>query len=139
MAVFLLPFTRSLITSVDLSDLLLLGINSVILFYSVLIFKKFFQILDVVRTGVDKGPTAGYEAEAQGFGELAVTPQSRGLIGLFRGQTECKKNRFGKSKVDIKSVSTKLPYLSHYIDCKYLASFYHFAFCFPKLHQGCYR
>lgn len=62
------------------------------------------KILDVVRTGVDKGSKAGYEAEAQGFGELAMTPQSRGLIGLFRGQTECKKNRFGKPKLDVKTI-----------------------------------
>ncbi|XP_013133939.1 PREDICTED: trifunctional enzyme subunit alpha, mitochondrial [Papilio polytes] len=62
------------------------------------------KILEVVRTGVDKGPQEGYEAEAQGFGELAMTPQSKGLIGLFRGQTECKKNRFGKSQVDVKTI-----------------------------------
>ncbi|XP_075992393.1 monolysocardiolipin acyltransferase Mtpalpha [Anticarsia gemmatalis] len=62
------------------------------------------KILEVVRTGVDKGPGAGYEAEAQGFGELAMTPQSKGLIGLFRGQTECKKNRFGKPQVDVKTI-----------------------------------
>ncbi|XP_073941880.1 monolysocardiolipin acyltransferase Mtpalpha [Choristoneura fumiferana] len=62
------------------------------------------KILEVVRTGVDKGRAAGYEAEAQGFGELAMTPQSKGLIGLFRGQTECKKNRFGKSEVDVKTI-----------------------------------
>ncbi|XP_072936739.1 trifunctional enzyme subunit alpha, mitochondrial [Epargyreus clarus] len=62
------------------------------------------KILEVVRTGVDKGPAVGYEAEAQGFGELAMTPQSKGLIGLFRGQTECKKNRFGKSQTDVKSI-----------------------------------
>ncbi|KAJ0181912.1 hypothetical protein K1T71_002634 [Dendrolimus kikuchii] len=62
------------------------------------------KILEVVRTGVDQGPSAGFEAEAQGFGELAMTPQSKGLIGLFRGQTECKKNRFGKSQVDVKSI-----------------------------------
>lgn len=62
------------------------------------------KILEVVRVGVDKGPVAGYEAEAQGFGELAMTPQSKGLIGLFRGQTECKKNRFGKSQVDVKAI-----------------------------------
>lgn len=54
-----------------------------------------FQILDVIRTGVDKGPAAGYEAEAKAFGDLLQTPESNGLIGLFRGQTECKKNRFG--------------------------------------------
>lgn len=63
-----------------------------------------FQILDVVRVGVDKGPTAGYLAERKGFGELAMTPQSKGLIGLFRGQTECKKNRFGSSKTPIKTI-----------------------------------
>ncbi|KOB66367.1 Hydroxyacyl-coenzyme A dehydrogenase, partial [Operophtera brumata] len=34
-------------------------------------------ILDVIRVGVDKGPQAGFEAEAQGFGELAMTPQSK--------------------------------------------------------------
>ncbi|XP_039764703.1 trifunctional enzyme subunit alpha, mitochondrial [Pararge aegeria] len=62
------------------------------------------KILEVVRTGVDKGQTAGYEAEIQGFAELAMTPQSKGLIGLFRGQTECKKNRFGKSQVDVKKI-----------------------------------
>ncbi|CAH0404870.1 unnamed protein product [Chilo suppressalis] len=62
------------------------------------------KILEVVRTGVDKGPKAGYEAEAQAFGELAMTPQSKGLFGLFRGQTECKKNRFGKAQVDVKTI-----------------------------------
>lgn len=44
---------------------------------------------------MDKGNKEGYEAESKGFGELAMTPQSKGLISLFRGQTECKKNRFG--------------------------------------------
>ncbi|XP_028162724.1 trifunctional enzyme subunit alpha, mitochondrial [Ostrinia furnacalis] len=62
------------------------------------------KILEVVRVGVDKGPAAGYEAEAQGFGELAMTPQSKGLMGLFKGQTECKKNRFGKSQVNVKTI-----------------------------------
>lgn len=33
-----------------------------------------------------------------------MTPQSKGLIGLFRGQTECKKNRFGSSKTPIKTI-----------------------------------
>lgn len=55
-----------------------------------------FQILKVLRTTLDKGSEAGYLAENQGFGKLAATKESRGLIGLFHGQTECKKNRFGK-------------------------------------------
>lgn len=53
------------------------------------------KILEVVRVGADKGFEAGSEAERNGFAELSQTSQSKGLIGLFRGQTECKKNRFG--------------------------------------------
>ena len=49
----------------------------------------------MIRTGVEKGEQEGYKAEHMAFGELAMTSQSKGLIGLFKGQTECKKNRFG--------------------------------------------
>lgn len=47
---------------------------------------------------------AGYEAERNAFGELSATPQSKGLIGLFRGQTECKKNRFGNPPNPAKTI-----------------------------------
>lgn len=30
-----------------------------------------------------------------------MTNQSKGLIGLFRGQTECKKNRFGEPRCHV--------------------------------------
>ncbi|XP_043593368.1 trifunctional enzyme subunit alpha, mitochondrial [Bombus pyrosoma] len=63
------------------------------------------KILDVIRTGMDKGPKAGYEAEAKAFGELAVTPQCRGLTSLFFGQTTCKKNRFGAPKSAVKKIA----------------------------------
>lgn len=63
------------------------------------------KILDVIRTGIDKGKEAGYEAEAKGFGELAMTPQSKGLVSLFQGQTQCKKNRFGNPAKDAKTVA----------------------------------
>ncbi|KAL1124486.1 hypothetical protein AAG570_001112 [Ranatra chinensis] len=63
------------------------------------------KILDVIRVGIDKGPDKGYEAECEGFAELAMTPQSKGLVGLFRGQTECKKNRFGNPKHPVKTVA----------------------------------
>ncbi|XP_023177462.2 trifunctional enzyme subunit alpha, mitochondrial [Drosophila hydei] len=62
------------------------------------------KIVDVIRTGVDKGADAGYEAERKGFGELSATPESKGLIGLFRGQTECKKNRFGNPQSPVKTL-----------------------------------
>lgn len=60
------------------------------------------KILDVVRTGLDKGSVAGYKTEARVFGELLVTPQSKGLTSLFFGQTACKKNRFGTPKSTVK-------------------------------------
>ena len=60
------------------------------------------KILEVIRTGLDKGPVVGYEAEAKGFAQLAMTPQSKGLISLFFGQTQCKKNRFDNPKNEVK-------------------------------------
>ncbi len=54
------------------------------------------KILEVIRTGVDKGEASGLKAEREGFGELCVTTESKALISLFHGQTECKKNKFGK-------------------------------------------
>lgn len=35
---------------------------------------------------------------------MSTTPQSKGLIGLFRGQTECKKNRFGNPPNPAKTI-----------------------------------
>lgn len=63
------------------------------------------KILEVIRTSLDKGPKDGYAAEARAFGELAMTSESRGLIGLFHGQTECKKNRFGKPQRPAKTLA----------------------------------
>ncbi|XP_078489050.1 trifunctional enzyme subunit alpha, mitochondrial [Ciona intestinalis] len=53
-------------------------------------------IADVIREGVMNGHDKGYEAEAAGFGKLSQTNESKALIGLYDGQTHCKKNRFGK-------------------------------------------
>ena len=58
--------------------------------------------LQVIRTGVEKGPDVGFPAEAKGFGELGMTSESKTLIGLFHGQTEAKKNKFGKPKNEYK-------------------------------------
>lgn len=60
------------------------------------------KILEVIRAGLDGGSKKGYEAESQGFGELCVTPESKSLISLFHGQTECKKNKFGKPSHEAK-------------------------------------
>ena len=53
------------------------------------------KIIDVVNTTLKKGTAEGYKAESQGFGELAMTKESSALIGLFHGQTACKKNNYG--------------------------------------------
>merc|ERR1712223_209561 len=62
------------------------------------------KILEVVREGLDNGSAKGYAAESKGFGELTVTNESKALIGLFHGQTECKKNKYGKPANPSKTV-----------------------------------
>ena len=46
----------------------------------------------MVKAGVDQGSDAGYKAEIKAFGELAMTPHSKALMGLYQGQV--KKNPF---------------------------------------------
>lgn len=41
------------------------------------------RAIDAVRVGVERGPRAGYAAEAQAFSELLTTPQARNLIRVF--------------------------------------------------------
>jgi len=62
------------------------------------------KILEVIRAGLDKGDKGGYEAERKGFGELCMTSESKALISLFNGQTECKKNKFGKPDKPSKTI-----------------------------------
>ncbi|XP_065843305.1 trifunctional enzyme subunit alpha, mitochondrial-like [Oscarella lobularis] len=63
------------------------------------------KIIEVTKTGMQKGQSAGYEAECKAFGELKMTSESQSLIGLFFAQTECKKNKFGKPKNPVKNVA----------------------------------
>lgn len=53
-------------------------------------------ILEAIKTGLEKGRTAGLAKEAEGFGALGMTPESKALVSLFFGKTALKKNRFGK-------------------------------------------
>lgn len=50
------------------------------------------KILSVVRCGLEQGSGSGYAAEAQAFGELAMTPQSAALRSLFFATTALKKD-----------------------------------------------
>lgn len=49
------------------------------------------RIIDVIKIGLGQGSFSGYEAEAKAFGELAMTPQSAALRGLFFASTELKR------------------------------------------------
>lgn len=60
------------------------------------------KIIEAVRTGLDKGSAAGYIQESKGFAELGMTPESGALVGLYHGQTGCKKNRFGTPQKPVK-------------------------------------
>ena len=51
------------------------------------------KILDVVKTGLDQGSGNGYQAEANAFGELVMTPESAALRGLFFASTALKKEK----------------------------------------------
>lgn len=50
------------------------------------------KILEVVETGLSHGLEAGFEAEATGFGELAVTSEARELMGIYFATTAMKKD-----------------------------------------------
>jgi 3-hydroxyacyl-CoA dehydrogenase/enoyl-CoA hydratase/3-hydroxybutyryl-CoA epimerase len=49
--------------------------------------------LDVVKTGIENGLAAGYEAEARAFGDLVVTPEADALMSIFFGSQALKKDR----------------------------------------------
>ncbi|EKT55660.1 fatty acid oxidation complex subunit alpha FadJ [Providencia sneebia] len=54
------------------------------------------KIIRVVKTGIEHGSKAGYEAEAKAFGKLVMTPQSVALRSLFFATTSLK-NETGSS------------------------------------------
>lgn len=63
------------------------------------------KIIECTKTGIEQGPTAGYLAESQSFGQLAKTSESAALIGLYHGQVACKKNRFGAPQKEVKTLA----------------------------------
>ncbi|XP_070591023.1 trifunctional enzyme subunit alpha, mitochondrial [Erythrolamprus reginae] len=62
-------------------------------------------IIEVVKTGLEQGNEAGYLLESQKFGELGMTPECRALMGLYHGQVQCKKNKFGEPKQPVKNIA----------------------------------
>ncbi|KGD76216.1 fatty acid oxidation complex subunit alpha FadJ [Pantoea vagans] len=56
------------------------------------------RIIEVVRIGLEQGSRAGHDAEARAFGELAMTPESAALRGIFFATTAMKKERGGEAE-----------------------------------------
>ncbi|XP_007532659.2 trifunctional enzyme subunit alpha, mitochondrial [Erinaceus europaeus] len=63
------------------------------------------KIIEVVKTGIEQGSDAGYISESQKFGELAMTKESKALMGLYHGQVLCKKNKFGTPQKEVKHLA----------------------------------
>ena len=65
------------------------------------------KAIEVVRIGVQEGAEAGYAAEADRFGQLAMTPQSKALMSIFFATQELKKDSgVADSSVEPKAVRT---------------------------------
>ncbi|NXU54876.1 ECHA enzyme, partial [Turnix velox] len=63
------------------------------------------KVIEAVKTGLDQGNDAGYLIESQSFGQLAMTKESKALIGLYHGQVQCKKNKFGAPQREVKTLA----------------------------------
>ncbi|NXA39922.1 ECHA enzyme, partial [Eudromia elegans] len=63
------------------------------------------KIIEVVKTGLDQGNDAGYLIESQNFGLLAMTKECKALLGLYHGQVQCKKNKFGTPEREVKTLA----------------------------------
>jgi len=62
-------------------------------------------ILECAKAGLESGHAAGSKAERELFGMLSATNESAALRGLFFGQTESKKNKFGKPAARVDTVA----------------------------------
>eukprot|EP01041_Mallomonas_annulata_P005308 gene5308-10618_t len=64
-----------------------------------------YAILDVLEKNYGQPRMTHLEDEAQKFSELAATPESEALIGLFLGSSAVKKHSYGKPAHEIKNVA----------------------------------
>ena len=60
-------------------------------------------IIEVLKESIDN-PSNGYKKESEVFARLSQTSQCKGLMSLYFGQNELKKNPFGKPDHEIKKI-----------------------------------
>ncbi len=63
-----------------------------------------FEIIECVKTGMEKGLDAGLREESRKFGQLAFTPQSRELVQLYFSMQEAKKNPQEKLAQEVEKI-----------------------------------
>ncbi|OQR87930.1 trifunctional enzyme subunit alpha, partial [Thraustotheca clavata] len=61
-------------------------------------------ILEAVQAGY-QSTSQGYEVEASNFGKLGMTVEAKALMSIFFGQTQLKKNRYGKPSNPVKNMA----------------------------------
>ncbi|KAJ1443999.1 Trifunctional enzyme subunit alpha [Ochromonadaceae sp. CCMP2298] len=64
-----------------------------------------YKIIDVLKNNMGKPMGVHLLDEANKFAELAATPESAALIGLFHGTTAVKKHSFGKPSHPVKKIA----------------------------------
>eukprot|EP00600_Ochromonadales_sp_CCMP1393_P001899 CAMPEP_0174984558 /NCGR_PEP_ID=MMETSP0004_2-20121128/17796_1 /TAXON_ID=420556 /ORGANISM="Ochromonas sp., Strain CCMP1393" /LENGTH=700 /DNA_ID=CAMNT_0016236995 /DNA_START=214 /DNA_END=2316 /DNA_ORIENTATION=+ len=64
-----------------------------------------YKIINLLKDNMGKSKKAHLEDEATQFAELAATPESEALIGIFHGMTAVKKHDFGKPAHPVKNVA----------------------------------
>ena len=60
-------------------------ITAVVMIQKMVILQCYMHA-QAIRKGLEEGPNAGYQAEADGFAELGMTSESKALKSLFFGQ-----------------------------------------------------
>jgi len=60
------------------------------------------RALEVIRAGLDRGPAAGFDAEARAIGELATGPVAKSLIHVFRLMEASKRDGDGGTPTPVR-------------------------------------
>lgn len=64
-----------------------------------------YAILEVLQKNYGKPRIEHLKDEALKFSQLAATPESEALIGIFHGTTAIKKHNFGKPKHEVNTIA----------------------------------
>jgi len=64
-----------------------------------------YKIIDVIKNSYGQSHTKGSKHEADGFCDLALSPESAALKGIYFGQNALKKSRFGEAEKKVETIA----------------------------------